>query len=133
MIWGSPFRVHHRLAGTYRRGRLFLAGDAAHVHSPAGGQGMNTGIQDAMTLASVLAAAVGDPADSVDLDAYEATRRPVASQVIIMTDRLTRAANTRNPLLRPMRNLAFTLAGHIPAVTRRLAMNLSELRTAPGG
>jgi 2-polyprenyl-6-methoxyphenol hydroxylase-like FAD-dependent oxidoreductase len=131
VIWGSRFRVHHRLAETYRRGRVFLAGDAAHVHSPAGGQGMNTGIQDAMALAPVLAGALGDSADTADLDAYDATRRPVAAQVIAMTDRLTRAANTRNPFLRPVRNMAFSLAGHIRPVTRRLAMNLSELGTVP--
>jgi 2-polyprenyl-6-methoxyphenol hydroxylase-like FAD-dependent oxidoreductase len=130
VIWGSRFRVHHRLADTYRRGRLILAGDAAHVHSPAGGQGMNTGIQDAMTLAPLLADAL-EREDPAVLDAYEAARRPVAVQVIKMTDRLTRAANARGPLLRTARTVAFTIAGHIPPVTRRLAMNLSELDTAP--
>jgi 2-polyprenyl-6-methoxyphenol hydroxylase-like FAD-dependent oxidoreductase len=130
VIWGSRFRVHHRLADTYRRGRLILAGDAAHVHSPAGGQGMNTGIQDAMTLAPLLADAL-ERKDPAVLDAYEAARRPVAVQVIKMTDRLTRAANARGPLPRTARNLAFTIAGHIPPVTHRLAMNLSELSTVP--
>jgi 2-polyprenyl-6-methoxyphenol hydroxylase-like FAD-dependent oxidoreductase len=130
VIWGSRFRVHHRLADNYRRGRLILAGDAAHVHSPAGGQGMNTGIQDAMTLAPLLADALGRE-DPAVLDAYEAARRPVAVQVIKTTDWLTRAANARSPLLRTARNLAFTIAGHIPPVTRRLAMNLSELSTVP--
>ena len=56
VIWGSRFRIHHRVADTYRAGRLLLAGDAAHVHSPAGGQGMNLGIQDAVALADALAA-----------------------------------------------------------------------------
>ena len=56
MIWGSRFRIHHRVADTYRAGRLLLAGDAAHVHSPAGGQGMNLGIQDAIALADALSA-----------------------------------------------------------------------------
>jgi 2-polyprenyl-6-methoxyphenol hydroxylase-like FAD-dependent oxidoreductase len=132
VIWGSRFRVHHRLADSYRRGRLLLAGDAAHVHSPAGGQGMNTGIQDAMALAPILADAIGNSARTDDLDAYQAARRPVAVQVITMTDRLTRAANARNPLLRTVRNLAFTLVGHTPPATRRLAMDLSELSTVPG-
>jgi 2-polyprenyl-6-methoxyphenol hydroxylase-like FAD-dependent oxidoreductase len=128
VIWGSRFRVHHRLADAYRRGRLLLAGDAAHVHSPAGGQGMNTGIQDAMTLAPLLTDAL-EPAGAAGLDAYEAVRRPVAMHVIATTDRLTRAANARRPLLRIGRNVAFTIAGHVPAVTRRLAMDLSELAT----
>jgi 2-polyprenyl-6-methoxyphenol hydroxylase-like FAD-dependent oxidoreductase len=57
--WSSRFRVHHRLADAYRRGPVFLAGDAAHVHSPAGGQGMNTGIQDAIMLAELLADVLG--------------------------------------------------------------------------
>ena len=64
--------------------------------------------------------------------AYEAARRPVALQVITMTDRLTRAANARNPLLRTVRNLAFTLVGRILPAKRRLAMDLSELSTVPG-
>jgi len=55
VVWGSRFRVHHRVVDTSRAGRILLAGDAAHVHSPAGGQGMNTGIQDAMVLAEALA------------------------------------------------------------------------------
>ena len=54
VIWGSRFRIHHRVADTYRAGRLLLAGDAAHVHSPAGGQGMNLGIQDAVALSDAL-------------------------------------------------------------------------------
>ncbi|MBL7255532.1 FAD-dependent monooxygenase [Paractinoplanes lichenicola] len=121
VAWSSRFRVHHRLADHYRQGPVFLAGDAAHVHSPAGGQGMNTGIQDAVALARVLA---GDPAD---LDAYERERRPVAAQVVATAHRMTRAATVRNPLLRAGRNTVLGFAGHVPAVRRRLALNLSEL------
>ena len=55
MIWSSRFKVHHRLAASYRRGNLFLIGDAAHVHSPAGGQGMNCGLVDACVLGELLA------------------------------------------------------------------------------
>ncbi|WP_307872632.1 FAD-dependent monooxygenase [Paractinoplanes ovalisporus] len=120
--WSSRFRVHHRLADHYRQGPVFLAGDAAHVHSPAGGQGMNTGIQDAVALARALAA--GDPAS---LDAYETARRPVAAQVVATTDRLTRAATVRNPVLRAARNTALSVVGRSPRVQRRLAMNLAEL------
>ncbi|NUR91750.1 MAG: NAD(P)-binding protein, partial [Nonomuraea sp.] len=76
LVWSSRFRVHHRLADHYRAGRIFLAGDAAHVHSPAGGQGMNTGIQDALHLADKLTAVVRDNAPDTVLDAYEAERRP---------------------------------------------------------
>ena len=91
VIWGSRFRIHHRVADTYRAGRLLLAGDAAHVHSPAGGQGMNLGIQDAVALADALARVLAGEPDSV-LDDYSAARRPIALDVVKMTDRLTRLA-----------------------------------------
>jgi len=121
VAWSSRFRVHHRLADNYRRGPVFLAGDAAHVHSPAGGQGMNTGIQDAVALARVLTAA------APDLDAYERERRPVAAGVVRMTDRMTRVATVRNPVARAARNAVLTVAGRSTTLQRKLAMNLSEL------
>ena len=125
VIWGSRFRIHHRVADTYRAGRLLLAGDAAHVHSPAGGQGMNLGIQDGVALAGALAAVLGGAPESV-LDDYSAARRPIAQQVVEMTDRLTRLA-TLPRALRPIRNVAIGLAGRIPTVQRALAMRLSGL------
>jgi 2-polyprenyl-6-methoxyphenol hydroxylase-like FAD-dependent oxidoreductase len=111
--------VHHRIAEHYRAGRIFLAGDAAHVHSPAGGQGMNTGIQDAAELARRILAGTED--------GYEAVRRPVAAGVLAMTDRMTRAATAGNPAARAVRNAVLTVAGHNDAVRRKLAMRLSEL------
>ena len=125
VIWGSRFRIHHRVADTYRAGRLLLAGDAAHVHSPAGGQGMNLGIQDGVALADALARVLGGAADSV-LDEYGTARRPIAQQVVEMTDRLTRLA-TLPRAARPIRNAAIGVAGRIPAVRRALAMRLSGL------
>jgi 2-polyprenyl-6-methoxyphenol hydroxylase-like FAD-dependent oxidoreductase len=125
VIWGSRFRIHHRVADTYRAERLLLTGDAAHVHSPAGGQGMNLGIQDGVALADALAAVLGGAPDSV-LDEYSAARRPIAQQVVEMTDRLTRLA-TMPRAARPIRNLAIGMAGRIPAVQRALAMRLSGL------
>jgi 2-polyprenyl-6-methoxyphenol hydroxylase-like FAD-dependent oxidoreductase len=125
VIWGSRFRIHHRVADTYRSGRLLLSGDAAHVHSPAGGQGMNLGIQDAVALADALARVLAGEADSL-LDDYSSSRRPIAQQVVEMTDRLTRLA-TLPRAARPVRNAAIGLAGRIPAVRRALAMRLSGL------
>jgi 2-polyprenyl-6-methoxyphenol hydroxylase-like FAD-dependent oxidoreductase len=125
VVWGSRFRIHHRVADTYRAGRLLLAGDAAHVHSPAGGQGMNLGIQDGVALADALAAVLGGAPDSV-LDEYSAARRPIAQQVVEMTDRLTRLA-TLPRAARPIRNTAIGLAGRIPSVQRALAWRLSGL------
>ena len=125
VIWGSRFRIHHRVADTYRAGRLLLSGDAAHVHSPAGGQGMNLGIQDAVALADALAGVLAGEPDSV-LDDYSAARRPIAQQVVEMTDRLTRLA-TLPRAARPIRNAAIGMAGRIPAVQHALAMRLSGL------
>jgi 2-polyprenyl-6-methoxyphenol hydroxylase-like FAD-dependent oxidoreductase len=125
VLWGSRFRIHHRVADTYRSGRILLAGDAAHVHSPAGGQGMNLGLQDAVALAEALTLVVGGAPDAV-LDEYAAARRPIAAQVITLTDRLTRLA-TLPRALRPIRNVVMGLAGRIPAVRRALARRLSGL------
>ncbi len=87
--WSSMFRISMRLAAHYRRGRVFLAGDAAHIHPPTGGQGMNTGIQDAYNLAWKLALVLGGAASEELLDSYEAERRPVGADVVART----RAAN----------------------------------------
>jgi 2-polyprenyl-6-methoxyphenol hydroxylase-like FAD-dependent oxidoreductase len=125
VIWGSRFRIHHRVADTYRAGRLLLAGDAAHVHSPAGGQGMNLGIQDAVALADALAGVLGGEPDTL-LDDYSSARRPIAKGVVRMTDRLTRLA-TLPRAVRPIRNAAISLVGRVPAVRRALARQLSGL------
>ncbi len=125
VIWGSRFRIHHRVADTYRAGRLLLAGDAAHVHSPAGGQGMNLGIQDAVALSEALAGVLDGSPDSL-LDEYSAARRPIARDVVKMTDRLTRLA-TLPRAARPLRNAVFSIVGRIPAANRALAWRLSGL------
>ena len=125
VVWGSRFRIHHRVAHTYRAGRLLLAGDAAHVHSPAGGQGMNLGIQDAIALADALASVLAGGPESA-LDEYSEARRPIARQVVALTDRLTRLA-TLPRAARPVRNAAIGLAGRVPAVRRALAQRLSGL------
>jgi 2-polyprenyl-6-methoxyphenol hydroxylase-like FAD-dependent oxidoreductase len=127
VVWSSRFRVHHRLADHYREGRVFLAGDAAHVHSPAGGQGMNTGIQDAVALAGRLAGVLSDGADERTLDGYEAQRRPVAADVVAFTDRMTRVATVDHSPVRRIRNAALRALNRIPAVRRNIALKLSEL------
>lgn len=124
LIWSSRFRVQHRVADAYRAGRVLLAGDAAHVHSPAGGQGMNVGILDAMVLAAALQRALAG--DAAALDAYGAARRPVAQQVVAFADRLTRLA-TAPAGLRGVRNLLLGLLSRLPAVRRSLAWRLSGL------
>jgi len=128
IVWSSRFRVHHRLADRYCTGRILLAGDAAHVHSPAGGQGMNTGIQDAVALGHALAAVLGGRADESRLDQYERTRRPIAARVVAFTDRMTRMATLRTPRGRAVRNAMIRVIGRIPAVRRWLATELAGLR-----
>jgi len=78
-----PYRIHRRLASAYRQGRVFLAGDAAHLNSPSGGMGMNGGIHDAFNLCEKLIVVIQDGADQSILDRYERQRRPIAEEEII--------------------------------------------------
>jgi 2-polyprenyl-6-methoxyphenol hydroxylase-like FAD-dependent oxidoreductase len=125
LLWGTRFRIHHRVAERYRAGRLLLAGDAAHVHSPAGGQGMNLGITDAIALAEALSDVLHGSSETA-LDAYGTSQRQRAQQVLKLTGRLTRIATLPRPL-RPIRNSAMRLAAQVPAMRRRLAFQLSGL------
>ena len=86
--WFSTYHVHHRVTEHFRKGRAFLLGDAAHIHSPAGGQGMNTGIGDAINLAWKLAAVLGGRASDSLLDSYEAERIGFARRLVATTDRV---------------------------------------------
>jgi 2-polyprenyl-6-methoxyphenol hydroxylase-like FAD-dependent oxidoreductase len=126
ILWSGRFRVHHRVAEAYRAGRILLAGDAAHVHSPAGGQGMNTGIQDAVKLAEVLTVVLAG-GDVGRLDEYERVRRPIAQRVVAFTDRMTRIATLESRPKRALRNTAMALFGRVPQVRDRLTLELSEL------
>lgn len=124
ILWGSRFHVHHRIATDYRSGRVLLAGDAAHVHSPAGGQGMNAGILDAVSLANALTEALRGNEQA--LTHYGRQRRPIAKHIIALADRLTRLATVR-PRLRPLRNSVMSLLGRIPPLRRHLALTLAGL------
>jgi hypothetical protein len=86
--WFSTYHVHHRVTQHFRKGRAFLLGDAAHIHSPAGGQGMNTGIGDAINLAWKLASVIGGRADDALLDSYESERIGFARRLVATTDRV---------------------------------------------
>ncbi len=125
MIWSSRFRVHHRVAERFRDGRVLLAGDAAHVHSPAGGQGMNLGIGDAVALGGALDEVLAGASTEV-LDSYADTHRREALAVVALADRLTRLA-TAAAGKRRARNLLLGVAGRVPAVRRRLAHDLAGL------
>jgi 2-polyprenyl-6-methoxyphenol hydroxylase-like FAD-dependent oxidoreductase len=102
-VWLTYFRLAHRHASRYRADRVFLAGDTAHVHSPAGAQGMNTGIQDAWNLGWKLALVTRGVAREALLDSYDAERRPVGRYVVRFTDRAFAVTTSTNPILRALR------------------------------
>jgi 2-polyprenyl-6-methoxyphenol hydroxylase-like FAD-dependent oxidoreductase len=101
--WFSSYRVHHRVADRFGRGRAFLLGDAAHIHSPVGGQGMNTGIGDAVNLAWKLAAVLHGRADASLLDTYEPERIAFARRLVATTDRAFVFITSRGPIARWVR------------------------------
>ncbi|MGO9693273.1 MAG: FAD-dependent monooxygenase [Mycobacterium sp.] len=124
--WLTSFEIHHARVPAYRWGRVFLAGDAAHIHSPAGGQGMNTGMQDAFNVAWKLAAVISGQAGETLLDSYEAERIPVADGVIAFTDRLTRAG-TLSGVPRRIRDVVIRVLSRIPAARRFMAETAEEV------
>jgi 2-polyprenyl-6-methoxyphenol hydroxylase-like FAD-dependent oxidoreductase len=97
--WSSRFRINSRHMTTLRDGRVFFGGDAAHVHSPAGGQGMNAGIQDMINLSWKLAMVLNGHARPALLDTYQSDRLPVIRQLVRMTERATKAFNSTSPLV----------------------------------
>jgi 2-polyprenyl-6-methoxyphenol hydroxylase-like FAD-dependent oxidoreductase len=123
VMWGSRFRIHERVADQYRAGRVLLAGDAAHTHSPAGGQGMNLGLRDAVTLGDALSVALRDGRED-KLDEYATGSRAEALRVVALAHRLTRLA-TAPRAVRPLRNVALRLLALVPAFRRGLAEQLS--------
>lgn len=103
-VWMTRFRLHHRGVDSYRRGRLFVAGDAAHIHSPAGGQGMNTGIQDAVNLGWKLGSVLRGEGDEKLLDSYDIERRRVGEHLLKGTDRAFQFGSSGNPVFISVRN-----------------------------
>jgi 2-polyprenyl-6-methoxyphenol hydroxylase-like FAD-dependent oxidoreductase len=101
--WFSTYRVHHRVADHFRKGRAFLAGDAAHVHSPVGGQGMNTGIGDAVNLAWKLGDVLRGRAGAALLDSYEPERIAFARRLVATTDQAFTAVTSSGPIARRVR------------------------------
>ena len=103
--WFATYRVHHRVADAFRHGRVFLAGDAAHIHSPVGAQGMNTGLQDAHNLVCKLADVLCGRMPRDYLDRYEAERRPVALRLVSTTDRVFTAVTSTSRAARALRTV----------------------------
>ena len=125
--WLASFRCHRRSASAYRRGRVLLAGDAVHIHSPAGGQGLNTGILDAHNLAWKLALVASGRAPDALLDTYAAERRPVAEDVLRFTHGLVHYSTLSHPAKRMARDLVAPALARSAAIQRRAARRISQI------
>ena len=126
--WLSRFTIQRRMAPSVREGRVLLAGDAMHVHSPAGAQGMNGGIQDAVNLGWKLALVATGAASQALLDSYGAERLPVAREVLKATHVGTTVLTSRNPVVGLVRNRAMSLVLRSDLVQRRAVNSAAELR-----
>ncbi len=130
-VWLSGFRINERKVRDYSAGRVFLAGDAAHIHSPAGGQGMNTGMQDAFNLAWKLALVItGKAAAPALLPSYSIERSAVGDMVLANAGRMTAAATLRGDFKQGVRNFLASLVLQVPAVQRKLGQTMTELTIA---
>ena len=126
-LWLSDFRIHCRLVERMRDGRLFLAGDAAHIHSPTGGQGITTGMQDAVNLAWKLERVCRRGAPTALLDTYDEERRPHAAEVLRETDRTTTIFFAPNPMWRLLRDAMVLPVLRNAWVQQRMFGKLSQL------
>src|ERR1019366_4133327 len=123
--WMTPFRVNDRQAKHYRIGNVFLAGDASHIHSPVGGQGMNTGIQDVANLGWKLAAVLRG-GDLVLLDSYEEERGAVGKALLRFTERGLKLATASNPLLETVRDDLLSALSSLTPVQKAMLGFISE-------
>ena len=130
--WIVRFRLHLRMVPRMRERRAFVAGDAAHIHSPAGGQGMNTGIQDAFNLAWKIALAQRGAAATL-LDSYDKERHAVAGKILRLSDTIFKQALARNPVMRALRGAAIRVMVPRAALRRRMAATLSQTRISYAG
>ena len=126
-VWLAGFRINDRQVPSYRRGRVFLAGDAAHIHSPAGGQGMNTGMHDAFNLAWKLALVHHGQAKPALLDSYQAERHPVGALIVRGAGAVTRVGTARSAFVQGLRDMAIRTLYGIPAVQTAIVRVLTEV------
>ena len=126
-LWITKFYLHHRQIEHYRQENVFVAGDAAHIHSPMGGQGLNTGIQDIYNLVWKLAMVHKKQAKQSLLDTYHLERYPVGKAVLKKTDVMTKMILIKNPFLIRLRNWVMSLTMSIPTIKNKLARDIAEL------
>jgi 2-polyprenyl-6-methoxyphenol hydroxylase-like FAD-dependent oxidoreductase len=127
LTWASWFRINSRIVRHVRVGRLLLGGDAAHIHSPAAGQGMNTGIQDMINLAWKLALVIKGEAPVALLDTYEEERLPVMRNVLRKTERITDLMSSRRPLVRRLLRSVAPRIGRAAPLLRQVPLRVSQL------
>ncbi len=125
--WLSIFKINERLSTHYQKGRVFLLGDAAHIHSPAGGQGMNTGMQDAFNLGWKLPFILKSPNNLGLIQSYEAERRAIGEKVVTEASRKLHFGMTQNPVLRVIKNLILPIVTRIKPLQAKIIAELSEL------
>jgi 2-polyprenyl-6-methoxyphenol hydroxylase-like FAD-dependent oxidoreductase len=131
--WSSYFRIHHRHVTELRAGRIFVAGDAAHIHSPFGGQGMNTGLHDVWNLVWKLDLFLHDHGNDGLLDSYSAERIPVIKNVIETTDLLTKVMGTPNKFAQALRDSVIPMVSRLAPFQHAFVQRLSELGIAYHG
>jgi 2-polyprenyl-6-methoxyphenol hydroxylase-like FAD-dependent oxidoreductase len=131
--WSTYFRIHHRQAAKLRVGRIFIAGDAAHIHSPFGGQGMNTGLHDVWNLVWKLDLVVRGHGNEELLESYSAERRPVIKNVIETTDFLTKVMGTPSKLAQVLRDTFIPMVSRLAPFQHAFVQRLSELGIAYRG
>lgn len=132
-VWLANFRINERKVTDYRQGRVFLAGDAAHIHSPAGGQGMNTGMQDAFNLAWKLALVARGEAGAKLLESYSPERSKVGDMVLRNARLMTDVGTLSNPGALAVRNLVLRIMLGLHAVQDRMAVTMSETKISYTG
>jgi 2-polyprenyl-6-methoxyphenol hydroxylase-like FAD-dependent oxidoreductase len=131
--WSSYFHIHHRRVAQLRVGRMFLAGDAAHIHSPFGGQGMNTGLHDVWNLVWKLDLFLHGHGNQQLLDSYSVERLPIIKSVIETTDFLTRAMSTPNRFAQALRDAVIPMVSRLAPFQHAFVRRLSELGIAYNG
>ncbi len=125
--WISSFWIHSHIASQYRKGHLFLAGDAAHQHSPFGGQGMNTGIQDAYFWGNLLADVIEGKKSEKQLDNYEKVRKAVGEHVVNQSAIMTKIITLQSKPLKRMRDVLLSLFSSSHGLSHKAAMRISQL------
>lgn len=125
--WISPFWIHSKVVEKMRDETIFFAGDAAHIHAPVSGQGMNTGLQDAYNLAWKLALVIKGNAKPALLDSYQLERYPVVKDIVDRSEKFTKMVLTENPFMLKIRNIIYKLLHSQKSLSKKVSMRITQL------